>query len=376
MDFKADRFIHPVIFVFLYVLFISVGIAANQVMDDLGNDFSPVFYLYVAGGMFAYLVGCRFVLNISKHVLLIVFIPLIIIVTYREIGVLSFLCALLLYFIYRYWHILMRYPLHLSVLGIFLLLINLFFIGFIPSLSPDLRFESQTAIFVFGYSLLFIGIIVLFLQDIKKTFIIALFGVVVLGLYGFRSYILILLLSLGIQILFIRRIKVRSFIIYAGALILLGAIMGYVTVSHLSQDWHLSPISLLFYRIGFTTHMLDKACAVAGVFGVFHGRLWTYAASSPIVGELLAGSGNITTTILGPLILDGGILELPIMAFVGATMNTLYQRAKISNNIVPFYSLALSILIVSIDISPVPLIFIMFFMALLVTDRKNNKYVL
>lgn len=363
---------HPVGFAVLFFLFIIVGVVANYVMSDLGYDVSLRFAAYVLTGIAFYALGTRIRIPPSPRALLALSLILLIIATVREHGPWAFVSAAIVAAIYWQWNTL-RPRLHLaSIAGIMLLAANLFVTGAVPLLEPTIRFSSQTIAFVFGYSLLFIGVAFTFPRDRRLAVALTVCGGSVLMLYGFRSYLLVLVLLLGISWWMQGRASARTGLGAVAVVCIIIVGIGYVTTLLLPQQWHLLPHELVAYRIGFTTHMLDIACREAGWWGIFHGSLWTHAATSPIVGSVVAGEGNITTTVIGPLILDGGILELSLMAVLGSVMATLYERARRTLMNVPYYAIAYAILLVSIEISPVPLIFVMALLALSLAQREDE----
>lgn len=342
-------------------------------MADLGHDVSIRFALYVALGIMCYLVGTMVRMPHSPVAYLVASLALMTIATVGEYGPWVIISAAVIAFIYWQWDAI-RERIHLvGIAGVALLVLNLLLIGRLPLLAPGIRFSSQTHPFVFGYSLLFIGVAFSFPRDRRLSLILALCGGFVLLLYGFRSYLLILLILGGICWWMTGRVSVRQALgaIAVAAIIVVG--IGYVTTLLLPQEWHLLPHELVAYRVGFTTHMLDLSCSEAGWWGVFHGSLWTHPATSPLVGEVIAGGGNITTTVLGPLVLDGGVLELPLMTVLGSVMATLYRSARIMASHVPYYAIAYAILLISIEISPVPLIFVMAFFALSLAQRETGS---
>ncbi len=364
--------IHPLIFPVLFALFLTVGACASFSMDDLGYPISLRLVVMAGVGMAAYAWGTRYEIRSGPRSLFAVFITLVALMTYSEYGMLVIPILLVLAVLFRYWDAVCAYALHVAVAGIALLLLNMAYIGYVPILNPSLRHASQTIPFVFGYSLAFLGGAIYYPEHRLRGGILA--GAVLLAVlpYGMRSYLLIFLLAIGIEALMLRRMTIRAAGAFAAVALLLVVGLGYATTYLLPQEWHLFGMKLVFYRVGFTTHMFDEVCRISGWTGILHGELWRSSSTSSLVGSIVAGSGTITTTLLGPLVIDGGIFEMPLLAFVGATVNTLYRRALSSPPLVPYYALVLSILIISIEISPVPLIFALFPLALAVINRDSR----
>jgi len=373
MNLKTRDLVRPEIFVLLFLLFISLGAISNWAMEDLGHDISCALPVYTILGLLAFLVGSRFVLEISTKVLLPIFILFSFVMCYNEFGYYSVPIISCILVIYHKWNILEENCETVSAIGAILVLANLLTVGALPALEANLRFGSQTVLLLFGYGFSLVGINYLYLKDPRKGILYGVFVFLVVSLYGFRSYLLLLALSLAIQAIMLERANLKRLVPVAAIAAIFVVFGGSFIISSLDQDWHLSPISLLFYRMGFTTHMFDLACDAAGIWGSLHGQIWTLPSTSPLIGEILVGEGNITTTIMGPLILDGGVLELPVMAFIGASINSLYRFSGRFSNYIPLYAIFFSILLISIEISPLPIyIFTLLFMLLLI-NRKNNK---
>jgi len=373
MKLKTEDLVRPDIFIVLFLLFILVGILSNHLMEDLGHEVSIYLPIFTFLGLAFYFIGGRYVIDVSPNVLLPLFVLFAFLMSYREFGLYSIPIVAVIVLIYHYWDLIEVHCEKISLVGLALILINLGIVGVLPLLEVGLRFESQTVVLLFGYSLSLLGINYLYFRDPKRGVIYAVVVFASMMLYGFRSYLIVLVLSLGVQVILLKRARLTRIIPLAALALAIVVFGGSFIVSNLDQDWHLSASSLLFYRIGFTTHMFDLACDSARMFGVLHGQVWTMPSTSPMIGELLAGGGNITTTIMGPLVLDGGILELPLMAFIGASLNSLYQRSKAYPGHVPLYAIFLSFLLISIEISPVPIIFFTLIFIVIIINRKNNK---
>jgi len=363
---------HPLIFPLSFALFIGIGALASYGMSELGYPLSPRLFCYVAAGLGAYLAGTRHILKTNSRIFFALFSIFVFVTSIEGHGWHTLVALAALFALYWQWDTVRSHALHVAVSGMVLLLINMAYIGYVPLLNPGLRHASQTLPFVFGYGLAFLGGALYFPAHRRGGALLAAAILIAVLPYGMRSYMLIFLIAVGIEAVMLGACTARCIAAFAAVagIVLVG--LGTITTLLLPQDWHLSGASLVLYRIGFTTHMLDEACRMAGWSGILHGEIWRMTATSPLVGEIVAGSGNITTTILGPLVIDGGLVEMPLMAFAGATLNTLYSRARSAPEFVPYYALVLAILLISIEISPVPLIFGLFLFALSVTQRLEE----
>lgn len=363
------RIARPTTFVWLLAGYLGVGAVCSYAMDSLGYAVSIQFVFYTACALALYYLGCRYVISIPQRVLLPVFMFAFVIMTFRDAGFYAFAgLAATIAIVYR-WDVVVRRCGIFGAVGVSLLIVNLALSGTIPLLHPEIRYGTQTVMFVFGYALAFLGTTYMYSRDQRRASALAAATFAVLLLYGFRSYLLILVLSLSIQSLIMRPPSIRNVSAVLIATVSIVIVLGFIVVALLPQQLPHTLASLPFYRCGFTTHMLDEACRMAGATGRLHGEIWTLSKTSPLIGTMLAKAGNITTTLIGPFILDGGIFELPVMVFFGAAMNTVHTRAQKSPAIVPLYAIAFSIMVISVDISPVPLIVLMFLLALLIINR-------
>lgn len=368
MEIDAEDLVRPRMFTVFFGLFIILGVASNFLMDDLGHGFSGYFLLYVALSLFLYYLGTRFVLRVPNRILVPIFVAVALAMSLREFGLYAVAMVAIILLISLKWEILMERCELVSLLGVALVLLNLLLLGVLPISEAGARFGSQTALMLFGYAFSIIGINFLFYKDPRKGLMLGAIVFIAMALYGFRSYLLIFASSICVQSIMLKRIRMGRIVGIAMIALVLIIFGGSFIVGQLEQEWHLSAFNMFFYRIGFTTHMLDLSCRAAGLFGVFHGEIWTLPSTSPLIGQYLVGGGNITTTILGPLVLDGGIFELPIMAFIGASLNSLYESSKRFTSHVPIYAIFFSILLISIEISPIPIFIFALLLALMISN--------
>ena len=153
---------------------------------------------------------------------------------------------------------------------------------------------------------------------------------------------------------------------------LLILVVGYIGVSY--QEWKFNPLELFFFRPAFTFGVLNRVVSEAGFFGITHGGLWLKFSSATVMGPYLFGyESNITSTIMGPLIFDGGIAELGVMAFFGAAANTVYKKALQSKSKIPYYSILMGMFLVGVDVSFIPSIVLLFLIGLYLVSSPQNK---
>ncbi|HEC95902.1 MAG TPA: hypothetical protein ENI50_02650, partial [Euryarchaeota archaeon] len=141
-------------------------------------------------------------------------------------------------------------------------------------------------------------------------------------------------------------------------------VLNIAFLSFTSQRWKLDFLNLIFYRISYTVYVLNLIVEKSGFFGYYHG-LWLHPITGDIAGKIVLGyEHNTTSTILGPLILDFGIIEVPIMIFFGSVLGTVRKKMDTLKKAIPYYSILLSITLLCVEISPIPLIIFPYLIAL------------
>jgi len=245
-------------------------------------------------------------------------------------------------------------------------------IGKLPLITPEIRELSLTPLFVLGYSFVLISNnFGLLKQKYPLNLIFPLISLILFALYGFRTYILILIIS-SIVTLYLTGDKEKT--VYFGLIGLISTIiLGYITVLLLPQNWKLNPFELLWYRFTFTFDVFDKICNTVRFNLLGNYSLLTETTTGYIISQkILNYSHNITSTIFGPPIFDGGIIEVSIFSlFVSMSLFKLYKATKNNSLLIPYYGLILSIFLVSIEISPYPLILLLIPLSFYIT-RINS----
>ncbi|NMA31579.1 MAG: hypothetical protein GX941_07250, partial [Candidatus Methanofastidiosa archaeon] len=191
-------------------------------------------------------------------------------------------------------------------------------------------------------------------------------------LYGFRTYIIISILS---TIITFYMIDIRHKAMYFGIVgLIITVILGYLTILLLPQNWKLNPFELLWYRFTFTFDVFDKICTFVNFNFLGSFNLLTKTTTGYIISEkILNYSHNITSTIFGPPIFDGGILEVSIFTVLTSiSLFKLYNKTKNNTSLIPYYSLILSVFLVSIEISPYPLILLLIPLSFYISSTNIN----
>ncbi|KYC45520.1 MAG: hypothetical protein APG12_00931 [Candidatus Methanofastidiosum methylothiophilum] len=339
-----------------------------------GISFSTVGYIFLISLVF--IVGSKFNLNIKENYLTGIILFLVIFLTFKRFEYYSIILSLLALMIIimvkkNYFSIYYR---ETYVLGLLLCFLNILILGKLPLLNPEIRELSLTPLFVLGYSFVLVSNNFGILKSRYPNYLIfPMVSLLLFILYGFRTYIIILILSTMIMFYLLGKKEKTLYFALVGSIITI--VLGYITILLLPQNWKLNPFELLWYRVTFTFDVFDKICATIGLklFGNY--SLLTETTTGYIISqEILNYSHNITSTIFGPPIFDGGIIEVMIFTlFVSISLFKLYNKTKTNKLLIPYYSLILSIFIVSIEISPYPLILLLIPLSIYISSLNSSS---
>jgi len=357
--------VSPYIFVVSYIGYIVLGLLFFPLVSTQFTVYRETF-LFIGIGMGFYIGGCQFVLPDKRKVYFFVTAVVVTFYAYQEYSLWGLVIPVVgLVLLRSVNNIKVEY---LVLAGILLLILELVTKG-VPLFDPELRKGYADPIFIFGYALLFLGLAFM-VKSYNTKYVIALFlgSVGLLSLFTYRVYVLELVIVVFISLYMLKKIQVIHIALSVIPLFLLILFVGYTGVAY--QEWELNPVNLFFFRPAFTFGVLNKIVHEAGYFGIFHGRIWLQFTCGTVMGEYLFGYNcNITSTILGPLIFDGGIFGLGLMAFFGAAANTLYRKAVTNELKVPYYAIVMAMFLVGVDVSFIPSIVLLFFAGLyLVSD--------
>jgi len=351
----------PYLFVVAFLFYTGLGIAWFPLVSDQFSLYKETF-VFIGVGLTLFVLGCQVTLPHKRNSYFVLTGIVVAFFSVQEYGLVGLsipvvgLCAL------RY---IGKIPAKwLFLCGILLLLVQLI-IGGVPLFNTVLRKVSVTPLFVFGYCFLFLGITFMIrTHDLRHMIMATLISLALLSVFTFRVYILELMIAVLLTLYVYKKIRVVHICVTAVPLFILIIVIGYVGV--LYQDWKLNPLELFMYRPAFTFGILNEIVHEAGILGISHGRIWLHFASATFIGSYLFGCDcNITSTIMGPLIFDGGLLELGIcMAFFGSASQTLYKRATEDPNTIPYYAILMAMVLVGVDVSFIPSIIVLFLVGL------------
>jgi hypothetical protein len=208
-------------------------------------------------------------------------------------------------------------------------------------------------------------------RDIKYVVGLFLGSLVLLSLFTYRVYVLELIIVVFTSLYMLRKVRILHVVAAAVPLFVLILGLGYIGVAY--QEWNFNAIELFLFRPAFTVGVLSTIVHEAGYLGITHGRIWLHFTSTTIIGPHLFGyECNITSTVMGPLIFDGGIFELGLMAFFGAAMNTMYRKALQNKEKIPYYAIVLAIFLVGVDVSFIPSLVLLLFAGLYLASEPGT----
>ncbi len=376
MKFK-NEFFSPYIFLIGFIVFCIMGLMGKLYFKEYYLfEVSIYTIMYILIIVTAFIVGSKYYLNIQKNISMITIVFLVFLFSFKRFGyfsiILGILSLLILFFIDK--NIFSEKYKGIYLLGLIICIANIFIIGKLPLINPDIRELALNPLFVLGYSFILISNSFGLLKE-KSPYNIGYpaIALILFFLYGFRTYILILIIS-SIVTLYLTDDKQKT--IYFGAIGLIVTIaVGYLTVFLLPQTWKLNPLELLWYRFTFTFDVFNKICNNVG-FTIFDNHsLLTETTTGYIISEnILNYSHNITSTIFGPPIFNGAIVEVLIFTLlVSMSLFNLYRNSKNSLSLVPYYALIISIFLVSIEISPYPLIILLIPLSFYIVSSTQSK---
>ena len=375
MKFKDELF-SPYIFLIGFIIFCIIGLMGRYYFTEyysIGISLYTAVYIFLISVFFV--IGSKFNPNIKENMFTGAIVFLVLLFSFKRFGyfsiILAILALLILFMIKK--NIFSRYYKDIYIVGIFFCILNIIITGKLPLIAPEVREISLTPLFVLGYSFILISNNFGLLKE-KYPFnlIFPVISLFLFALYGFRTYIILLILS-SIVTLYLTGNKQKT--VYFGLIgLILTIALGYITVLLLPQNWKLNPFELLWYRLTFTFDVFDKICTTVrfNLFGSY--SLLTETTTGYIISQkILNYSHNITSTIFGPPIFDGGLVEVSIFTLlISISLFKLYKETKNNSLLIPYYGLILSIFLVSIEISPYPLILLLIPLSLYIAGMNSS----
>ena len=238
------------------------------------------------------------------------------------------------------------------IVGLALQSLNLVFLGGIPLLSSTLKSSATTNLWRIAYPLVLITLNLLLAKYYnKKYLILILASAAIFTLNGYRTSVLGILGSSFITLYLKNKISNKILLIFAILIALVIMIIGYIASQSIaSQHWTLNPLELIFYRAAFTLEVLEKIIPLSGTT---HGHILSmiFSSGSPrtfIGNYVLHYNVCLTSTLIGPVLLDFGYIGLIIqMFFMGVFLKLMYKAENIG-----LYSIILTHTLIWIETGP------------------------
>ena len=379
---------HPYILILLMIIFVLISLPIHFTNYSLLPTPSIILFLYIFLGFLFYFLGIIF----SK-------------LLFHQLNFIKKLKSLQLHIssdnlnhqpIHNFKGYLKELPLYgnysklelfLVALILFTLLlqvINFYFLGGIPLFSGILKGKAAGKLWFISFILFLPSINILLSKYNRKShYLLLITGIFLFALTGYRTTPIAIFLSSFITLYYTRKISTKYILLFLGLISILLLSVGFIAVKSIEwQHWTLNPIELISYRAAFTLNILDK---VIPIQTTTHGNLFystitgyfTHTDPRILVGQaVLSQTKSITSTILGPSLLDFGIIGMIIqMFFIGLILNTLHTIQSYQHYIsTAFYGIILSQSIIWIETGPTDIvIWIFYLIAILIIFFILNK---
>ncbi|MCG2827904.1 oligosaccharide repeat unit polymerase family protein [Methanothermobacter sp. K4] len=261
--------------------------------------------------------------------------------------------------------------------GILLQLLNLYLLGGIPLLSGHLKARAVTKIWLLSYIIFLPSVnMLLAVYPRRRYYIPLILGAALFALTGYRTTVVVILLSGIITIYYSARPSSRQIALLLSALAIVAIAVGYIAVKSIEwQTWTLNPLELLLYRAGYTLMVFDRLLDHQGATGgeLLYYTLTGYLHSTDpraIVGEAVLGYRHSTTSLIfGPPLLDFGLPAMVIQMFLlGLILGSMHRIQIALNGIFTgIYSVILAHTIIWVETGPTDLVVWLFYMVAVIS---------
>jgi hypothetical protein len=195
-------------------------------------------------------------------------------------------------------------------------------------------------------------------------------------LSGFKSDAIAIIASASITGLLLRRVALKE--IGAGiiAVGLILALAGTYIAEMAYDSWNVPKAYYIFYRAGLTFSVFDRIMGLGFPFGYLHGEALLDATqmvvSIKVLPELYTDPHIITSTLIGPGMLDFGIIGAFAIAFFIGTYLGIMDRMRDSTILACLYAIALTHTFILIEVG-LQLTSILFYLSLLYLGISYNR---
>jgi len=234
--------------------------------------------------------------------------------------------------------------------------------------------DPSRAIF-HGFAVLSASFLIAFYK--KRTAFPAILLLLALAIMsGFKSDAIAIIASASITGLLLKRVKLQEIGAGLVAVVLILAIAGTFIAEVAYGSWNVPEAYYIFYRAGFTFAVFDAVVGMSFPFGALGGEALLDATqmivSIKVLGPLYAEPHIITSTLIGPGMLDFGIIgAFATSFFIGAYLGIM-DRMRGDTILTCLYAIALTHTFILIEVG-LQLTSILFYLALLYLAISQTK---
>lgn len=234
--------------------------------------------------------------------------------------------------------------------------------------------DPSRAIF-HGFAVLSASFLIAFYKK-RTAFPAILFLLTLAIMSGFKSDAIAIIVSASITGLLLRKVTLREIGAGLVAVIFILAIAGTYIAEMSYTSWGVPKTYYIFYRAGFTFAVFDRIVGLSFPLGYLHGESLLDATqmivSIKVLGELYTEPHIITSTLIGPGMLDFGIIGALATSFFVGTYLGIMDRMREGTILTCLYAIALTHTFILIEVG-LQLTSILFYMSLLYLAISHGK---
>ena len=198
MKFK-DEIFSPYIFLIGFIIFCIIGLLGRYYFVEYFNpDISVYTLFYIILITLVFILGSKINIKINENLMIGLILFLIILFSFKRYNYYSIILLLLGLLIISMIKkdIFSKYYKQIFGIGVLLCILNIGIIGKIPLINPTIRESYLTPLFALGYSFILISNnFGLLKEKYPNKMIFPILSLFLFILYGFRTYIVILVIS-------------------------------------------------------------------------------------------------------------------------------------------------------------------------------------
>lgn len=223
----------------------------------------------------------------------------------------------------------------------------------LPIFSPELRLSISSGIeraIFYPTALLASVFSVVFYR--KKALYVVFLMVILSLLGGFKGDLFAILVASSIAGFLTFKLNKKHLIIIFLLVFIAISIEGAYIAKISYKTWKIPFYYYLFYRAGFTFSIFAKIVEISFPFGYSHFACFLTSKSFPaILAEMFGEKAMLTSTFLGAMMFDSGIIGVLISAILtGVYLSYMYKGKSVYA--IAFYSIALAHVLALIELTP------------------------